>query len=206
MDTNKRIHDFEDFALDMVNIKAAELVGKAGYTADDFEDIRQDMLVDLVKRLRKYNPGRSNFKLFVTCVIDRKAQNLIRYRESDIRDYRREDCSLNEEVATSESDELVQRLNTIDQDDQDIRSGKCRRPSAERLQLRIDVEVALADLPPNLRRAAELLQTLPVSHVAHAMGIPQSTFYKYHLSQLREAFTAKGLNLYAPRASGDKSR
>lgn len=99
MDTNRSIHDFDDFALDMVNIKAAELVGKAGFTADDFEDIRQDMLLDLLERLAKYDPSKSSFKLFVTCVIDRKGQNLIRYRESEKRDYRREDCSLNEEVS-----------------------------------------------------------------------------------------------------------
>ena len=82
MDTNRSIHDFDDFALDMVNIKAAELVGKAGFTADDFEDIRQDMLLDLMERLAKYDPSKSNFKLFVTRVIDRKVQNMIRYREA----------------------------------------------------------------------------------------------------------------------------
>ena len=79
--SKRSIHDFDDFALDMVNLKAAELVGKAGFTADDFEDIRQDMLLDLMERLAKYDPSKSSFKLFVTCAIDRKVQNMIRYRE-----------------------------------------------------------------------------------------------------------------------------
>jgi hypothetical protein len=78
---NRSIHDFDDFALDMVNIKAAELVGKAGFTADDLEDIRQDMLLDLIERLAKYDPSKSSFKLFVTYVIDRKGQNMIRRDE-----------------------------------------------------------------------------------------------------------------------------
>lgn len=196
MDTNKRIHDFEDFALDMVNIKAAELVGKAGFSAEDFEDIRQDMLADLLKRLRNYKPGRSDFKLFVTCVIDRKAQNLIRFRESDKRDYRREDCSLNEEITTTDSEQPVQRLTTIDQDDQDIRTGKYRRPAEERTQMQLDFQAVLASLSPELRRIAEMLQTKPIATVARELGIPRRTFRETHMVQLRETFTAKGLALY----------
>ena len=196
MDTNERIHDFDDFALDMVNIKAAELVGKAGFTSGDFEDIKQDMLLDLLERLAKYDPGKSNFKLFVTCVIDRKGKNLIRYRESEMRDYRREDCSLNEDVTVGDSEEPVQRLATIDQDDHDIRTGKYGRPAAERIQLRLDIEAVVAGMPPELRKAAELLQTQTVTQVARALGVPRTTFYDKHLRLLREAFSAKGLNFY----------
>lgn len=196
MDTNRSIHDFDDFALDMVNIKAVELVGKAGYTLDDIDDIKQEMILDLLERLAKYDPSKSNFKLFVTCVIDRKAQNLIRYRESQMRDYRREDCSLNDEVATTDSEEPVQRLSTIDQDDQDIRTGKYGRPAEERAELRFDVETVLAGLSPELRRIAEMLQSKPVAQVARELGIPRRTFRETHMVQLRDAFTAKGLALY----------
>jgi len=198
MDTHRSIHDFDDFALDMVNIKAAELVGQAGFTADDFEDIKQEMLLDLLERLAKYDPSKSNFKLFVTCVIDRKGQNLIRYRESEIRDYRREAYSLNEDVTVADSEEPVQRLATIDQDDQDIRTGKYGRPAEERTQLRLDIEAVLAGLPPELRKAAELLQTKSVTQVARELGVPRTTFYSKHLPLLRKAFTAMGLNLYVP--------
>ena len=196
MDTNRTIHDFDDFALDMVNIKAAELVGKAGYTLDDIEDIKQDMLLDLLERLKKYDPGKSNFKLFVTCVIDRKAKNLIRYRQSEIRDGRREECSLNEDVLVAECREPVQRLATIDQDDQDIRTGRHSRSAEERTELRLDIEAVLASLPPELRKAADLLQTQTITQVARALGVPRTTFNHKHMPLLRAAFTAKGLNLY----------
>jgi len=196
MDTNQRIHDFDDFALDMINIKATQLVGKAGYTLDHIEDIKQAMILDLLERLAKYDPSKSNFKLFVTCVVDRKGQNLVRYRESEMRDHRREDCSLNENVPTADSEEPVERLTTVDQDDQDIRMGRCSRPAEERTQLRLDVEAVLASLSPDQRRAAEMLQTQPVARVARELGIPRRTFRETYLTQLREAFTAKGLALY----------
>ena len=195
MDTKRSIHDFDDFALDMVNIKATQLVGKAGFTFDDVEDIKQDMILDLLERLTKYDPSRSNYKLFVTCVVDRKGRNLIRHRQMEMRDHRREACSLNDEIDVGE-DEPVQRLATISQDDHDIRTGKYRRPAEEREHLRLDLETVLADLSPELRQAAVMLQTMPVSQVARELGIPRRTFREKHLVQLHEAFAAKGLNHY----------
>jgi len=195
MDTNRSIHDFDDFAMDMVSTKATQLVGKAGFTSDDVEDIKQEMILDLQERLRKYDPSKSDYKLFVTCVVDRKGRNLIRHCKTGIRDHRREGCSLNDEINVGE-DEPVQRLTTISQDDHDIRLGKYRRPAEERTHLHMDMETALADLSPELRQAALMLQTMSVSKVACELGIPRRTFRDKYLAQLREAFKAKGLDQY----------
>jgi len=196
VDTNERIHDFDDFALDMVNIKATQLVGKAGFTLNDIEDIKQEMILDLLERLAKYDPSKSNFKLFVTCVIDRKGRNLIRHRQMEKRDHRREVCSLNDEINIGIDSDPVPRYSLIDQDDPDIRSGKYRRPAEERNHLRIDIASVLEDLSPELRRAVELLQCMSVTQAAREMGIPRSTFREKHLAQLREFFKAKGLDQY----------
>ncbi len=197
MDTHAYLHAHDGFAMDMVNIKAAELVGTAGYTAEDFEDIRHDLLTDLIKRLPKFNPRKSDLKLFVTCVVDRMVSNLIRYRTTEMRDYQREECSLNEEVSLLSGEESVQRVDTVERDDQDIRTGKYRRPEADRTQLRLDVQAVLAQLAPSLRDVALMLQTQPVARVARKLGIARRTFRETHLAQLREAFTASGLSLTA---------
>lgn len=196
MDTKLSIHDFDDFALDMVNIKATQLIGKAGFTLDDIDDIKQEMILDLLERLSKFDPGKSDFKLFVTCIIDRKGRNLMRHRQTDKRDYRREAFSLNDDISVGISTEPVQRYSLMDQDDPDIRIGKYRRPAEERTHFRIDLAGVLADLPPELRRAAELLQYMSVTKAAREMGIPRRTFRDKHLAQLRELFKAKGLDHY----------
>ena len=77
-----------------------------------------------------------------------------------------------------------------------IRWGKYQLPAEERAHLQMDIEAVLADLPPDLRRAAELLQVHPIVQVAREMGIPHATFYENHLVRLREAFAAKGLGDY----------
>ena len=196
MDTNRNIHDFDDFALDMVNIKATQLIGKAGYTLDDIDDIKQEMILDLLERLAKYDPSKSNFKLFVTCVIDRKGRNLIRHRLTEMRDHRREACSLNDEITMGINSEQVQRYSLMDQDDTDIRCGKYHRSAKERYQLCMDLAAVLDKLTPELRRAVELLQSMSITQAAREMGIPRRTFREKHLAMIREIFKAYGLDLY----------
>jgi DNA-directed RNA polymerase specialized sigma24 family protein len=84
----------------------------------------------------------------------------------------------------------------MDQDGPDIRSGKYRRPAEERTHLRIDMLAVLDDLPPELRRAVELLQCMSATQAAREMGIPRRTFREKHLVQLSEIFKAKGLDQY----------
>ena len=195
MVSNKKRCELSDYALELVHHKAWQLVGKAGYTQDDVDDIKQDLILDLLERLPKFDPVKATHNTFVARLVERKISNLLRDRQAEMRDHRREVCSLNEEIDTGE-DEPVQRLTTISQDDQDMRTGKYRRPAEERAHLHLDLEAVLADLPPDLRRAAELLQVYPIAQVAREMGVPHCTFYENHLTRLREAFAAKGLGDY----------
>jgi len=195
MDTNDKQYELNDYALELVHHKAWQLVGKAGFTQDDVEDIEQELILDLLERLPKFDPAKAAYNTFVARLVERKISNLIRHRTQDVRDYRREICSLNEDIDVGE-DEPKQRLSTISQDEQDIRWGKYDLPAEERAHLQMDVDTVLADLPPDLRQAAELLQVHPIAQVAREMGVPHATFYDNHLTRLREAFAAKGLDGY----------
>lgn len=195
MDTNQKRCGLTDYALETVHHKARQLVGKAGYTQDEVDDIKQDLIVDLLERLPKFDPAKATYNTFVARVVERKISKLLRDRQAEMRDHRREACSLNEDIDDGD-DEPMQRVATISQDEQDIRTGKYRRSAEEREHLRLDIETVLADLPPDLRRAAELLQTLPVAQVAREMGVPHATFYDKYLMRLRDAFAAKGMGDY----------
>ena len=195
MGSNKKRIELTDYALELVHHKARQIIGKAGYTRDDLDDIKQDLIVDLLERLPKFDPAKATYNTFVARVVERKICNLLRDRQAEVRDHRRNVCSLNEDIDTGEG-EPVQRVTTISQDDHDVRAGKYRRPAEERAHLQLDLEAALADLSPELRQTAVLLQTMSVSQAAREMGVPRRTFREKHLVQLREAFKAKGLNLY----------
>jgi len=45
----------EDYAVQLIRHKAWQLVGRAGFTKDDREDIEQDLKLDLLRRLSKFN-------------------------------------------------------------------------------------------------------------------------------------------------------
>ena len=195
MDTNQKQCELTDYALELVHHKAWQLVGKAGYTQDDVDDVKQDLIVDLLERLPKFDPAKATYNTFVARLVERKICNLLRDRQAEMRDHRREVCSLNEEIDTGE-DEPVQRLTTISQDEQDIRTGKYARPAEERAHLQLDMDSVLDGLTPELRQVAEMLQTKSVSQVARELGIPRRTFREKHLAQLREVFAAKGMDDY----------
>lgn len=195
MDTNRKPCELTPYALELVGHKARQLVGTAGFTENDVEDIQQALIAHLLKRLPKFNPARASYNTFVDRVVEKQICNLIRDRQAEVRDYRREACSLNEEIDTGE-EQPKQRLTTVLQDDQDIRTGKYARPAEERAQLQIDLNQVLAELPPDLRQVAEMLQTQCVSEVARNLGIPRRTFRDNHLAKLQAIFRAKGLGDY----------
>ena len=193
MDTNRKAYEINDYAEALIHHKAQQLVGNAGYTEDDVEELEQEMRLDLLKRLPKFNPKRATYNTFVTRLIERKICNLIRHRTQKVRDYRCEECSLNDTVETGGSNNRkVKHMETITQDEHDFRSGRYRRPAAERLDLQLDISMALSKLPSELQELAELLQTRSITEAAQELGIPRSTLYSSGLAKLRRAF--KGID------------
>lgn len=197
METNAKRCELTDYALELVHHKARQLVGKAGYTRDDLDDIKQDLILDLLERLPKFDPGKATYNTFIARVVERKISNLLRDRQAEMRDHRRDACSLNEEIDDGQG-KTVERNTTISQDEHDLRTGKYFRPAGERADLQLDLSDVLSELPEELRAAAEMLMAMRPAQVARELGIPRSTFYETHLAQLRAAFKAKGLDDYMP--------
>lgn len=197
MEPNRKTNELTGYALELVHHKARQLVGKAGFTQNDVADIEQEMIQDLSVRLLNFDPTRATYNTFVARLVEHKISNLLRHRQMEIRSYKREVCSLNENIDVGEG-ETIQRIDTISQDEHDIRTGKYRRSAQERVHLHLDVKMVLASLPPHLRKAAKMLQTKSVSRVARELGVPRRTFRDRHLAQLRELFTEKGLGDYLP--------
>jgi len=194
MNLTQKPSELTDYALEVIHHQARQAVGKAGYTKNNLDDLKQDLILDLLERLPKFDPAKASYNTFVACVVSRKLSNLLRDRQTPMRDHRREVCSLNEEIDAHE--ESVPRLATISQDELDIRTGKYRQTAEERAFLQMDINATLANLPAYLRQAAEMLQTESVAQVARELGISRRTFREKHLAQLQEAFATRGMDIY----------
>ena len=184
----------DPYAAGLIRFKARRLVGQAGFTASDREDIEQELTLDLLRRLPKYNPKRAQLNTFIARVVEHRLASLIEAQKAGIRDYRRCRCSLNEcfEDADGRS---VERVDTFDQEDYLLRTGAQSRPSEELNRLAIDVAAVLETLPPELRELCRRLKAETVTEISRDTGVPRGTIYE-SIKKLREIFKDAGLRNY----------
>lgn len=194
MDTNRHNEPLTPYLTALIEVKARQLVGKTGFTQDDIKDIEQDLTQDLLERLPKFDPAKATLNTFADRMVGRRICNLMRDRQADMRDWRREAFSLDEEIETDEGS--TARHEFFSQDKVDLRKEPGDRRRLERENLQMDMSAVLEGLTPELRRVAEMLMTQSVTEVACELGIARSTFRDRYLSQLREVFAANRLNEY----------
>ena len=192
---SSRQYDLNAYAKDIIRHKARQLIGNCGFTRDDYEDLKQEMALDLLVRLSKFDQRKADLNTFIARVVERKISTIIRHRMQEKRDYRCRVCSLDDPIE-DKGGATFTREQTISQDEIDQRRGKFNRPEGDRIDMRLDVSLVLSDLPPDLRRLAQLLMTESITEAARDLGVPRSTLYETGIARLRRAFEDKGLNKY----------
>lgn len=183
-----------DYAGKIIRYKARQLIGKYGFNQDDYEDLRQEMTLDILQRLPKFDATKAGMNTFVSRIIDHKISTIIRHRTQGKRDYRRA-CSLDEPIE-DENGASVTRGEMLSQDDHDLHAGKHTRPESARTEIRAVISLTISELPPELRYLAELLLARSITQAAEELGVPRSTLYETGIAQLRKTFEDRGLRKY----------
>ncbi len=148
MGRNKFDQGIDPYAVEIIRFKARQLVGQVGFTVADRDDLEQELILDLLRRLPKYNPKRAKRNTFIAHVVEHKIATLIEKQTAVKRDYRRCPCSVNEPIK-DEDDCTVERVEMLDQEDYLRRSGVERRPAENLRELAIDVAAVVETLPPS---------------------------------------------------------
>jgi len=149
--------------------------GLFGGTAS-WEDLRQELLLDLVTRWRKFDPSRGSDNAFIELVTQRRAATLIRHQKAASRGGGR---SASQYLDTDPLDENDERRAPI----------PCERAQ---LELKWGVETALSLVPPDIRRFCELLKSGSIVGAARQMGITRHRAHQW-LLYLRQHFAALGV-------------
>ena len=191
METN-RDPKIDAYAAELIRCKACQLVGKAGLTAHDVDDLIQELTAELLKCLPKFDPRKASFKTYVSCVVRRKAYRIIRERIAEMRNPARESHSLNQ-VDAEESPEAG--AHAVTQEEHDRRIGRRNRSVEEQAQLALDVASVLAKLPDRLRRLCEVMKHKLPTEAAQRLSIARSTVYE-RIGQAREVFERADLRKY----------
>ena len=177
-----------------IRIKARQLVGRAGFTRDDVEDIEQELRLAILERVTKYDQTKSTTFTFYTRIIERKISNMLRDRTTTRRDVRHVTCSLSDELEQAEG-EHERRSETMDADAVDIQLGRRQRTECEAMSMRMDMASVIVKLPCKLRRIAQCLLKHTPTDTAKLLNIPRCNVY-FALREMRPYFEKAMLGKY----------
>lgn len=153
------------FGLNLIRKRARTLIGQFGFTRSDYDDLQQRMLLDLVRRLAKFNPSLSPRNAFITRVVNNAVAWIIKQQTGPARQVVRDEVSLHQKLdgpgGERELDEVL---------------ADRRQPTAESLGMAADLKRAVATLPAGLRDLWEQrVQGLTLTEISSRTGIPRTT-------------------------------
>jgi RNA polymerase sigma-70 factor (ECF subfamily) len=181
------------FEFGIVKRKVRQIIGRAGFTKQDRQDLEQELIARLLHSLRSFDPKQAHRKAFVTAVVERDVANILRDKQAEKRDHRRiGSLHVMIEVTEEGPTELADTIG-----DREFNARRCRDPrSAEDLaQLASDLAEVVAALPDELRDLAERLKTESISAIAREVGVPRTTLNDT-VRRLRQRFEQAGLRDY----------
>jgi DNA-directed RNA polymerase specialized sigma24 family protein len=152
-----------------VGVHAGRIARDLNLPACERADISQDLLLEMVPRFERFDPGRASAATFID-VLARHAAHAVRGR------YRRR-ANLSGSIPLDEGDgaDLVDVTT-------DVAAHELKR----------QVQQAVATLPRSLRGLVDLLRDERMSEVRRLSGLGHATFYR-RLRDVRLHFLAEGL-------------
>jgi RNA polymerase sigma-70 factor (ECF subfamily) len=183
----------DKYAVDLIRHKVRQLVGKTRFTEDDRPDLEQELIIDLLLRMRYFNPAKAKKTTFMARIVERRIATILEARFAQCRDWRLCQISLNEPLDNGEGD-TAEWIDFLDSEGSLI--SEIREPRAHlAYEIRMDLNRAMVSLPEELRDLYERLRRNTMAEIARDIGIPRSTLYD-RLSKLRNAFREAGLEDY----------
>lgn len=181
------------FEYGIIKRKARQIIGRAGYSAQDQKDLEQELLVRLIQALKSFDPSRSHVKSFVTTVVERDVASILRDAQAAKRDHNRIG-SINVTInVTGESP--IELAQTIGESEYNSRRNCEPRTNEELAQLATDVAGVMESLPSQQRDLAEGLKARSLSEYARDCGVPRPTL-SGRVPYLRQRFENAALREY----------
>lgn len=179
-----RYDGIDPYAANLIRYKAYQLVGKAGFTQADRPDLEQELMLDLLKRMDKFNPAKAKKSTFIARVIEHHVSTILDARYARCRDWRM--CSsLNEQMGShdGETDEYIDQINT----EGELGCNDANTTGWLAEELRLDVRRVVASLPADLQDLCARLCHSNIREISRETGIHHSKLYE-DLYVIQDAF------------------
>lgn len=169
----------------------------AAFRPDDRDDLKQEMLLAVLRGIDRFDPSRGTLSAFLGRLLRNRCNELIRAKNSAMRDWRKEGPSLQQPLRGRDAAEPIDSAFSESLDERSARShtGQQKRPDDELAMLKLDIEAVKCQLPHALRELAEMLETLPLSAIAEQLEESPRQVRK-KIDMLRENFTDQDLDKY----------
>lgn len=164
----------DPFVIQQAEIRASRLIGSHGFTRDDWDDLRQDLLLDYLERLPQFDEGRGDPRGFMFGVVRHRAAQLVTRQRRRVQ---------------------------WGPDGSAENGGSRHRHAVVNYDLRLDVEQAMSRLPEHLRALAQMLSERTPREVSRATGKSRSRVYQM-IEEIRAAFVEAGVTPAALRQKG----
>jgi RNA polymerase sigma factor (sigma-70 family) len=155
---------------EIVKKKAKQMAIRNHLRPADAEDLEQDVAMHVYKQSGRHNPARGSREAFIGRVTKNALLNLMEKRYAKKRDHRRD-----REYGDVDEDALL---------DGEI--------TPERIDLKIEVQDALARLPADLREIALLRIDTSEAEIAKSLGMTRGEV-RWALLQVESALRAAGI-------------
>ena len=195
MGGQNRYPDYDLYAVKLIRTKSRQLCKQPDFSLNDRLDIEQDLMIELAERLPTYDPDRASEEAFITWVVLQRIADLIRSQRTKKRRIDVEATSLNDLVYVSESGSKEEKWATLDNEIFQEFTGSDAKSRNERIDLEIDLERVMENLPEKLRTVCEFLSKYSISETARRLGISRTSLYK-SIHELRDAFEQAGMKDY----------
>jgi RNA polymerase sigma-70 factor (ECF subfamily) len=177
MSTSVPQTDFIPYLLQQTALRASLLQTSFGFAADDWDDLRQDLALDCLRRLPRFDASRGNWKGFVHGVV-RNHACVLASRQAQ-----------RPELQYLAADADADAAGDISRCDSRFVVADDFRPA---LELGLDMRRVLDGLPEELRAVAHHLAEMPVYAVRQVTGLSSSELNR-KIARIRAAFVAAGL-------------
>ena len=194
MGNENKYEGLDEYAVKLIRHKARQLVGRAGFVEADRHDLEQELVLDLLRRLPRFDPTLAKRETFIARLVEHQVATLVESQKAGIRDYRRCAGSLDERREEPDGTS-ADGPPVLDQDEYLRETVAASRRDEDLHTLRLDLERVLAELPVDLRALCARLQTSSVSDVSRETGVPRGTVYEA-IRRLRTRFERADLTAY----------
>jgi RNA polymerase sigma-70 factor (ECF subfamily) len=197
METRNRYDGLDPAVVATIRVHARRLAQNGAIPAAGVDDLEQELVLDLLRRLPRFDPHRAALPTFADRVIRHRAITLLEAARAGRREGERATVSLEDLLRPRPDDAAEAALDRLAPGG--AFWGGVPAPVDDAVGLRRDLERLVLGLPAPLRRCCVWLADGSIAEAARRSGVPRTSLYGL-LARLRKRCRDAGLEIYLGRA------